>query len=69
LKLSLRSLALSGFIENRGMVLIAAGSGVLSEIGALDSLVDAVLGEQASGRGAIRHHDDSRSSDPDAHDS
>lgn len=54
LRLSPRDLALSGFIENRGMVLIAAGFGLLWELGLLDGVVDAVFGEQASGRGVVR---------------
>jgi putative membrane protein len=49
-----RELALAGFIENRGMVLIAAGFGLLWELGVLDGAVDALFGEQTSGRGAVR---------------
>lgn len=54
LQLSLRDLLLHGFIENRGIVLIATGFGLLWELGLADSLTDRIFGETASGRAVIR---------------
>ena len=54
LKLSPRDLALSGFIDSRGLVVIAAAFGLLYELGLIDGFVDRLFGEQASGRGLAR---------------
>lgn len=54
LHLSLRDLLLCGFIENRGVVLIAAGFGLLWEIGLADSLMDRIFGGMAPGRDVMR---------------
>ena len=54
LQLSPRDLLLAGFIENRGVVLIAAGFGVLWEMGFADPMFERIFGEDATGRGIIR---------------
>jgi putative membrane protein len=54
LQLSPRELALSGFIDSRGLVVIAAAFGLLWETGLLDRTVDRFFGEQDSGRGLAR---------------
>ncbi|HYN10720.1 MAG TPA: PH domain-containing protein [Vicinamibacterales bacterium] len=54
LHLSPRELALSGFIDSRGLVVIAAAFGLLWEVGLLDRTVDRFFGEQDSGRGLVR---------------
>ena len=55
LQLGTRELLLSGFIDNRGAVVIAAGVGVLWELGLFERMVPAVFGEQISGRRAARN--------------
>jgi putative membrane protein len=47
-------LVVYGFIENRGMVIVAAVAGLLWDAGLLDGITDRVFGEQAWGRGAAR---------------
>jgi len=54
LHLSPRELALSGFIDNRGLVVVGAAFGVLYELGLIDGLVNRLVGEQDSGRGLVR---------------
>jgi putative membrane protein len=54
LRLPPRELALSGFIDSRGLVVIAAAFGLLWETGLVDGFVDRLFGEQASGRGVAR---------------
>jgi putative membrane protein len=54
LHLSGRDLVVYGFIENRGMVIVAAVAGLLWDAGLLDGLMDRLFGEQAWGRGAAR---------------
>ena len=54
LALSPRELLLSGFVENRSAVVIAAAFGLLWEFGAADRLLQAVAGDQVSGRGVVR---------------
>ncbi|HSG40811.1 MAG TPA: PH domain-containing protein [Thermoanaerobaculia bacterium] len=54
LHLPLRELLLCGFIENRGVVLIATGFGLLWELGLADGLMDRFFDDQASGRAVIR---------------
>jgi putative membrane protein len=54
LRLGPRDLALHGFVESRGLVIIGAAFGLLWEVGILDRAVDAVTGESASGRGIVR---------------
>jgi putative membrane protein len=54
LRLSPRDLALSGFIDSRGLVVVAAAFGLLWELGLIDGFVDRLFGEQASGRGVAR---------------
>jgi putative membrane protein len=61
LHLPVRELLLRGFIENRGVVLIATGFGLLWELGLWDKLSDTLfgffgdrIGDQTSGRAVIR---------------
>jgi putative membrane protein len=54
LQLDVRELLLCGFIENRGAVLIAAGSGLLWELGVIDRLFSGLFGQVNIGRGTIR---------------
>jgi putative membrane protein len=54
LHLSPRELALSGFIDSRGMVVVGAAFGVLYELGLVDGFVNRLVGEQDSGRGVVR---------------
>ncbi len=54
LHLPLRELLLCGFVENRGFVLIAAGFGLLWEVGLIDGIFGNIFGEQKSGRGVVR---------------
>jgi putative membrane protein len=54
LRLSPRELLLCGFIENRGVVVIAAAFGLLWELGLADAWFEQVFGEETSGRGLIR---------------
>ena len=54
LRLNTRELLLCGFLENRGAVMIAAGFGVVWELGLLDRLMGRVFGDQTSGRRVIR---------------
>ena len=54
LRLSALEVALFGFIQNRGIVLIGAGFGLLWEVGLLDRFMGEAFGEQISGRGAGR---------------
>jgi putative membrane protein len=53
LQLSVRELLLCGFIENRGAVLIAAGLGLVWELGLFDRVVMPLVGVPA-GRGGLR---------------
>ena len=55
LQLSIRDLMIAGFIENRGMVVIAAGFGLLWEFGGIDPVFERIFGEAESGRGMIRN--------------
>lgn len=55
LKLDVRELMLCGFIENRGAVLIAAGFGVVWELGLFDRLMTPVFGQPMTGRGVMRN--------------
>jgi putative membrane protein len=54
LRLSVRDLMLYGFIESRGLVIVAAAFGLVWEAGFFDGAMDMVFGENASGRGIIR---------------
>lgn len=54
LRLSALEVAIFGFIQNRGAVLIGAGFGLLWEAGMLDRFLGGVFGEEAMGRGAVR---------------
>ncbi len=54
LRLSPRELMLFAFIESRGLVVIGALFGLLSEFGLLDRLRHLVLGHEADGRGFVR---------------
>lgn len=53
LRLSPRELALYGIIENRGLVVIAAALGLLSEFAAVPRFVERAVGDQVS-RGVLR---------------
>jgi len=48
-----RELLLSGFIENRGVLVVGAALGLLWESGLLPGLVDMALGRRVTGRGAF----------------
>ena len=54
LALPSRELLLAGFIENRGMVLIAAGIGMLWEFGLVERVSEWLFGEAVAARGAAR---------------
>jgi putative membrane protein len=54
LHLNTRELLLCGFIENRGAVVIAAALGVVWELGLVDRILDDTVGENVTGRGAMR---------------
>lgn len=55
LRLPWRELMLCGFIENRGVVIVAAALGLLWEFGLGEGLLSNwVFGEQRSGRGVVR---------------
>lgn len=54
LHLPLRELVLSGLIQNRGAVVIAAGFGLLWEVGLMDSLMGRFFDEETFGRGVVR---------------
>jgi putative membrane protein len=54
LRLSALEVALFGFIQNRGIVLIGAGFGVLWEVGVMDRFLGTTFGKEALGRGAVR---------------
>jgi putative membrane protein len=49
-----RALALYGFIENRGFVIIAAAFGLLWELGPMDRLFNRAFGQGSAGRGVLR---------------
>jgi putative membrane protein len=55
LHLDLRELALCGFIENRGAVLIGASFGLIWEFGLFDRIVAFVIGEEVTSRGVLRN--------------
>ncbi|HYO12590.1 MAG TPA: PH domain-containing protein [Thermoanaerobaculia bacterium] len=54
LHLPLRELVLSGLIQNRGAVVIAAGFGLLWEVGLMDGFMDRFFDERTFGRGVVR---------------
>ncbi len=54
LHLSPRDLLIYGFIENRGMVIIAALAGLLWDAGLADGLMERLSGDDSWGRGAVR---------------
>lgn len=54
LELPAREIALRGFIENRGAVLIAAAFGVVWELGLIERLMELVFSDEAAGRGVVR---------------
>ena len=54
LKLSAHDLMLSGFIQNRGVLLVSALFGVLWELGLLETITDRVVGASVPGRGVAR---------------
>lgn len=54
LHLPLRELVLAGLVQNRGVVIVAAGFGLFWEAGLMDSLTDRIFGESTSGRGMVR---------------
>ena len=55
LRLPVRELLLSGFIENRGFIVVGAAAGLLWELNLGPRLVNWVVGEEVSGRGAVRN--------------
>lgn len=54
LTLGVRELLLCGFIENRGAVLIAAGFGLVWELGLFDRVMTPFFGQEEVGRGIVR---------------
>jgi putative membrane protein len=54
LRLPTRELLLSGFIENRGVLVVGAALGLLWELGLLEGLVEAAVGPRVAGRGTFR---------------
>ena len=54
LQLGVRELLLCGFIENRGAVLIAAGFGLVWELGIFDSFIEPMFDRPTVGRGVVR---------------
>ncbi len=54
LHLTPRELLIYGLIQNRGMVLIAAGLGFLWELGIVESVAERVFGEGSWARGLVR---------------
>lgn len=50
LALSARDLIVYGFIENRGMVIVAAAAGLLWDVGVLDRVMPRLFGEEAARR-------------------
>jgi putative membrane protein len=54
LHLSPRELMIHGFIQNRGFVVIAAGLGLLWELGPLDDFLDSVFDGKMPGRSEVR---------------
>ena len=54
LHLSTRELLLCGFLENRGGVLIAAGFGLVWELGLADGIMQRIFGDETTGRRVIR---------------
>jgi putative membrane protein len=54
LRLGTRELLLSGFLENRGTVVIAAGFGVVFELGLFDRFMDRSFGSEESRRNVVR---------------
>jgi len=54
LRLSPPDLLIYGFIENRGMVIIAAVAGLLWDAGLADGVMERLSGDEAWGRGAAR---------------
>ena len=45
---------LSGFIENRGLLIVGAALGLLWELGVLPGMLQSALGAEVAGRGALR---------------
>jgi putative membrane protein len=54
LALGLRELLLAGFIDSKGLIIVGAAFGLLWELGLFDPTIAFVLGENATGRGAMR---------------
>jgi len=54
LELPPKELLLCGFLENRGGVLIAAGFGLIWELGLIDRIMRSIFGNEVSGRRMVR---------------
>lgn len=54
LHLSTRELLICGFIENRGVVVMAAAFGLLAEMGFVDPWFERIFGDETSARGVMR---------------
>ena len=54
LALGPRELLLAGFIDSRGLIIVGAAFGLLSELGLFDAASDMVIGDDVSARGVVR---------------
>ena len=54
LSLRPRDLLLAGFIDSKGLIIVGAAFGLLSEVGLFDSTIDLVFGDGVSARGLTR---------------
>lgn len=54
LALGPRQLLLAGFIDSRGLIIVGAAFGLLSELGLFDAASDMLIGDDVSARGVVR---------------
>ena len=54
LALGPRELLLAGFIDSRGLIIVGAAFGLLSELGLFDAASDMLIGDDVSARGVVR---------------
>ena len=55
LALGLRDVALLGLLQGRGLVVVGAAVGILAELGLMDWIALRLFGDDAGGRGVLRH--------------